>query len=135
MATVQTDVTKQIRAGDDEFERNIRAQDAARLVAAFYTADAVVMPPDQPMVSGQEQIKGFWQAMFGAGLRDGALEIVQVEASGDLACEVGKYTLTIDPTGAAPVLAQGKYLVVHRRQPDGSWKAIADMFSGNGPAA
>jgi ketosteroid isomerase-like protein len=127
------DVTKAIRSGDDEFERNVRGRNAAQLVEAFYAKDAVVMPPGQPMVSGRAQVVEFWQGMFGMGLRDARLEIVRVEASGDLACEIGQYALTIGPEGAAPTLARGKYLVAHRRQADGSWRAIADMFSADSP--
>ncbi len=129
MAAGQTDATKAIRKNDDEFERNVRAQNAPALVEAFYAEEAVVLPPNQPMVSGRASIMELFQGLFGAGLRDAALEIVRVDESGDLAAELGKYTLTI---GTAQ--DKGKYLVVWRRQPDGAWRAIADMFSSDSPA-
>jgi len=72
--------------------------------------------------------------MFRMGLREAALETLRVEASGDLAVEIGRYTLTLGPEGPGAVQARGKYLVAYRRQADGTWQAIADMFSGNGPA-
>jgi len=134
MTTEQTEVTKAIRALNAEFERNVRAQSASQLVQAAYAEDAVVLPPNQPMVSGRTQITEFWQGMFGAGLKDASLETVRVEASGDLASEIGKYTLTIQPKDAAPVQAQGKYLVALRRQADGAWRLVADMFSSDSPA-
>ena len=127
MVTQHADVQQVLRANNDAFERNIRAQDANQLVDAFYTADAFVLPQDHPLITGHAQIHEFWQGMFTNGLKDASLEIVHAEASGDLAYEIGQYTLTV---GSAQ--ARGKYLVVHRRQADGSWKAVVDMFSSNG---
>ena len=134
MATVQTEVTTAIQAGNRQFERNIRARDATALVEAFYAEDALVLPPDQPIVSGRAQVTEFWQQMFRMGLRGAALATLQVEASDDLVVEVGKYTLTLGPEGPGAVQSRGKYLVAYRRQADGGWKATADMFSGDGPA-
>jgi ketosteroid isomerase-like protein len=129
MTSPQTDIARAIRANDDEFQRLVHAQDAKALASFFYTEDAAVMPPDSPIIRGRGQIVDFWQGMFKAGLTDATLEIVQVEASGDLASEIGTYVLKVGPG-----TARGKYLVVHRRQPDDSWKAITDMFSGLGTA-
>ncbi len=130
MATVQEDVTSAIRANDDAFERYVRAQDAGRLVEAFYAKDARFMAPNAPEVRGHEGIVGTLNALFGAGLRDASLEIVSVETAGDLAAEIGRYVLTIGEGQD-----RGKYVVVHSRQPDGSWKAIADIFNSDLPAA
>jgi ketosteroid isomerase-like protein len=135
VATSQSDLQRIVRQNNDTFEANIRQQDAGGLASAFYTDDALVMPQDQPSVQGMEQIKQFWQGMFGAGLQQARLETERLETSGDLAVEIGRYILTIKPEGTNPVEAKGKYIVVLRRQPDGAWKAMADMFSSNAPAA
>ena len=134
MATAQAEVTTAIRVGNELFERNVRARNATALVEAFYAEDALVLPPDQPMVSGRTRIAEFWEQMFRMGLREAALETLRVEASGDLAVEIGRYTLMLGPEGPGAVEARGKYLVTYRRRADGTWKAAADMFSGNGPA-
>ncbi len=129
MAMMKEDVTKAIRANDDVFERCIRDRDANRLVEAFYAEDAAFMAPNQPAIMGHEQIAGTLNALFGMGLREIKLEIVKVEASGDLAAEVGRYTMTVGENQD-----RGKYLVAHRRQRDGSWKAFADIFNSDLPA-
>ena len=51
-----------------------------------------------------------------------------METSGVLACEVGRYMMRIDLEGISPIEEEGKRLTVHRRQPDGSWKIVADAF-------
>jgi ketosteroid isomerase-like protein len=132
VAVEQLDAVKAIQWNNDVFQRNVQAQDAAALTEAFYAGEAVVMPQDHPPVSGKGPIVEFWNGMFKVGLRKADLETQQVESSGDQACEIGKYTLTFAAEGAEPTKAEGKYLVVLKRQQDGSWKVIADMFSGNG---
>ncbi len=127
MTTEQVDATSEIRANVAAFERNVRAQDASGVAEAFYAEDGMVMPPDQPVVRGRARIAEFWQGMFNAGLREAALTIEQLEASGDIAYEIGRFELQVGE--AKPT---GKYVVVHRRQANGKWRAIADMFSFNG---
>ncbi len=129
MATAQEDVAKAIRANDDAFERCIRAKDANGLVEVFYEEGAALMPPNQPALMGREAIAGLFGALFGMGLKEIKLEIVSVETSGDMAAEVGRYTMTVGEGED-----RGKYLVTHRRQPDGSWKAFADIFNSDLPA-
>ncbi len=129
MATAQEDVAKAIRANDDAFERCIREKDANGLVEVFYEEDARFMAPNTPGIQGREQIAGTLGALFGIGLKEIKLEIVSVETSGDMAAEVGRYTMTVGEGED-----RGKYLVTHRRQPDGSWKAFADIFNSDLPA-
>jgi ketosteroid isomerase-like protein len=130
----QWDVTAEIRATDDELERSIQVRAAARLVERVYAQDAVLLPPDQPMLRGTSEIAEFWQGMFRVGLEDAVLEIVQVGASGDLAYEVGRFTLTIQPEGSGKVEERGQYLAVHRRRSDGTWWLVADAFTADAPA-
>jgi ketosteroid isomerase-like protein len=54
-----------------------------------------------------------------------------VESSNGVAVETGRYVLA----GGAVVLDRGKYLVLHRRQADGSWRRAVDVFNPDVPAA
>jgi ketosteroid isomerase-like protein len=130
-----TELSGMIRAIAEEFRRNVKAKDADRLVSSFYAEDCQVLPPDRPLVKGRRAVLEFWQGLLNMGLSDIGLEPTEIDASGDLAYEIGQYTLEIHPPSGEPVRDDGKYLVVYRRQADGSLKAIADMFSSNHPAA
>lgn len=118
-----------IRAMDTEFVRNVNGGDVAALVSAFCAEDANVLPPHAPIVAGAAAIREFWQGMISAGLRMSVLEANRIEESGDLAYGSGVYELTVSPPGKGIVSDKGKYVVVYRRQPDGSWKAVADIFN------
>jgi ketosteroid isomerase-like protein len=56
------------------------------------------------------------------------------EESGDLAYGPGAYELTLSPPGSGAISDKGKYVVVYRRHPEGSWKAVADIFNSSQPA-
>ena len=113
------------------FARNANAKNVDALVADFYTSDATLLPPGAPAIKGADGIRTFWKGMIDAGAGDVVLETQVVESSGDLAYEIGaaSFTMPDGKGGKAPVAA--KYLVVFKRQGDGSIKAIADIFNMN----
>ena len=60
----------------------------------------------------------------------------EVGGSGDVAYVRGHYAITVTPPGATrPVSDTGKYVTVSRRQPDGTWPILADMFNSDKPPA
>ena len=107
---------------------------ASQAASAFYAADAVLMPPNHPLVSGKAAIQGFLQGLIDAGATGIRLDTQRIAAQGDLAWARGAYTLSMTPPGGAPVVDTGKYIVCYRRQPAGAWRAVADIFNSDGPA-
>jgi ketosteroid isomerase-like protein len=109
-----------------------RNRDAGTLVKVFYAADAVLMPPNHPGVTGRKAIQDFLQGLIDGGLTSIKLETKVTASGGDLAYGRGRYTLSMSPAGAAaPVEDVGKYVLVYRRQPSGSWQAVADIFNSD----
>ena len=43
----------------------------------------------------------------------------------------GTYEITETDDSGKPMTDKGKYLKVWKKQPDGSWKCVADMFSSD----
>ena len=137
MATTQafpSDIASIILAMDQEFMRNVEAKNAEQLVNAFYAEDAQVFPPSQPLVSGREAIKQLWRAMVPL-LQRVTLTTTRIEASGELAYGTGTYEMTLSQPDGSAVEDRGKYVVVYRRQTDGSYRAVADIFNSSRPAA
>ncbi len=102
----------------------------------LYQNDAVVLPPNQPAWRGIDGMRAGAQAMLNEVTISGTtLTVDDVKTSGDFAVETGTYTMTMTPKkGGKAINDKGKYIVVWERQPDGSWKAIRDMFNSDLPA-
>jgi uncharacterized protein (TIGR02246 family) len=117
-----------IEAANAKFSKAFEAGDAKAL-AALYTPDAIAFPPDHEMVKGREAIGEFWKATQQSGVKSAALTTVDVGRSGDVAYEVGTVLLTIQPQGKAATTASAKYVVVWKRQADGSWQLHRDIWN------
>jgi hypothetical protein len=59
----------------------------------------------------------------------------ELHVAGDLGYGVGAYRLVIRRPGEETGRDSGKYLLVYRRQADGTWKVAADVFSSDLPPA
>jgi ketosteroid isomerase-like protein len=123
-----------IRRLDEEFMRAASAGDGQALVDAFYASDAVLLPPNQPAAEGRENIRRVLQGLMDSGVSSIKLETTVTGTAGDLAYGRGGYALSMQPPGGVPVTDVGKYVVVYRRQ-GGQWRAIADIFNSDQPAA
>lgn len=122
-----------VRRMDEGMIRNVNARDADRLVSSFYAEDAVLLPPNSPAIAGQGAIREWFAGALAGGLRL-ALNTTRVEASGDIAYGIGCFEMTIGPEGDTKA-DSGKYVIIYRRQADGSWKAVVDIFNSNLPLA
>jgi len=106
--------------------------DAASVVA-FFTEDAKLLPPDTTMVSGKQGIQAFY-APVGAGVSSGlTLESMELQHGGDLAYDMGTYSVKIQPAGGQLMEEKGKYVAILRRQADGSWKLTTSIWNHNMP--
>lgn len=104
-------------------------------VASFYVEDAKVMPPGSEVVQGRKAIEQFWRgAQEQMGVKEVTINVQEVEASGDIAYEVGIATLKIEPPGGQAITAPFKYLVVRKRQAGGAWPVTVDIWNSNTPA-
>ena len=117
---------------DREFAAHFN-QGHADIVAAMYTEQGHLMPPNGPEAVGRDAIKAAMAAMFPMK-PELKLTAVAVTANGPLALERGTYSFTFTPPGApAPVTDTGKYLV-HWHQVDGKWLLADDIWNSDLPA-
>lgn len=117
-----------IDAGNANLMSAVKRGDATA-VAACYTRDAMLMPPNAPTATGTQAIEQSWKGTLDAGIRDVVLATDEVEGRGSTAAEVGHYTIK-GPDGAT--LDQGKYIVLWKKE-DGVWKLHRDIWNSNLP--
>jgi uncharacterized protein (TIGR02246 family) len=102
--------------------------------AAIFVEDGMLNPPNEPSVKGRAAIQA-WLSRF-PPITAFKLENARIEGRDDLAYVLGTYTLTITPPGApGPITDSGKFVEIRRRQADGRWLLVVDMFSSDLPAA
>jgi ketosteroid isomerase-like protein len=103
--------------------------DIEGMVAGFYAPNVRLLPPDQPALEGRDAVLTFWREAPEQGLINLELRTSKVSGSGDLAYETGAFRRTLRPRHGHPFKDIGKYMVVYRRQADGSYLAEAEMFN------
>jgi uncharacterized protein (TIGR02246 family) len=123
----------EIKAANAAFVRGLEQGDAAAM-AAVYEPDGRLLAPNTEPQQGSAAIEAFWKTIIDAGVRGALLETQTVDERDDLAVEVGRYTLRTAADGGE-IVDVGKYVVIHRRQPDGSWRYAVDIFNSNRPSA
>ena len=121
-----------IEAANARFSEAFARGDASAL-AAMYTPDAIAFPPGSEMVRGNEAIASFWKTSRDGGVRSATLTTIDVGRRGDVAYEVGTVSLEVQAEGKEPTTATAKYVVVWKRQPDGSWKLHRDIWNDLAP--
>ena len=123
-----------LRKLDDEWSKAAGSRDVDKTIS-YYSDDAVVMPPNIPTLTGKEPIRTLWKSMLGSPDFSGGWKATKVEVarSGDLAYVSGTYEFNEKDDGGKPITDKGKYLEVWKKQADGSWKYVADMFSSDLP--
>ncbi len=124
-----------LRQLDAEWSRAAGTARDVEKTISYFADDAVVMPPNIPTLTGKEAIRSLWKSMLESPSFSGGWKATKVEVarSGDLAYVSGNYEFNeTDPAGN-PITDKGKYLEVWRKQADGSWKCVADMFNSDLP--
>jgi ketosteroid isomerase-like protein len=122
----------EIRAATDSFVANARTRrDSAN--ALLFTETASFMPPNAGIAEGRAAIRA-WMSGFPT-TSDFTLTPIEIDGRGDLAYVRGTYAFKIvGPDGHQVGEDHGKYLEVRRKQPDGKWLIVADIFNSDVPA-
>src|SRR5271163_3754630 len=100
-------------------------------VAALFASDGALMAPHYDPAYGPKAVERLLHQLGEAGYEDLRLETVRIEASGDLAMEIGRYTVAIRQPDGTIRADRGKYVKAWRRL--GVWLIVADCWSSNLP--
>jgi uncharacterized protein (TIGR02246 family) len=112
----------------------LAASDAAAL-AALFTDNAVSLPDHHPPIEGRAAIQQNFMDEFAQMGMNIQIMPVDTEINGETAYERGTYTMTITPKAAnsQPMKETGKYVVILKKQPNGSWLVQNDIDNTNAP--
>jgi ketosteroid isomerase-like protein len=125
-------VERILRDLDAEWAKAAAAKDVEQTIA-YYSDDAIVLPPNATSAATKETIRNGWKAMFASPgfVISWQPTRVQVGKAGEMAWVSGTYELTMNDASGKPINDRGKYLEVWEKQTDGNWKCAADMWNSD----
>ena len=117
-----------IRRAGELFVQNALANPRNdRASAACYEDDAIMLAPSQSPIVGRTAIEKFLSSF--PPFSDYRLEVAEIVGDGDLAFERGSASMTLRPAEEATKQFRINYVVIWRRQTDGSWRAAREILT------
>jgi|ERR1700722_7961275 len=124
-----------LRAADEGWLKVFAAKDVQKSVA-FCAEDGAVLSPNAPIAQGREAIGKSFAGFF--TLPDLKIswhaDKVEVAKSGELGYTSGSYQMIFSDPSGKTIPDKGKYVTVWKKQADGTWKVLLDIFNTDMPA-
>jgi len=121
----------EIRAADQQWLKAFAAGDLDAALG-FCAPDCAVLVANAPSAEGPA-IRELFAGWFKPGLKINWTP-ARVEASGDLGYSSGTYEMSFQDPSGRTINDHGKYVIVWKRQRDGSWKVVRDISNSDLPA-
>lgn len=116
-----------IRAADADWAKAAMAKDLDKCMSV-YLDNAVLLASGAPAAVGKDNIRKFIQQMVNAPGLQLTFDVaaVDVARSGDIAMDRGTAETTVTDKKGKAVTSTSVYVLVWKKQADGSWKIAAD---------
>ena len=131
------------KSSDEQTLRDLEAKWSAAAAAkdvdktvSYYADDATVLPANGPIATTKDAMRKIWMDLFSSpgAVVSWKTTKVEVARSGDMAYTSGTYQLSVNDATGKPISDHGKYVVVWEKKA-GTWKAAADIWNSDLPAA
>ena len=121
-----------VRAKAEAFMVAVQGSDFSA-AAETMSEDVIIMVPNQESLVGRTAWRD-WVSSMNITVTDYQLGIDDIEARGDLAFVRGTFSEILAVEGMEePIVGNGKYLQIWRKQPDGSWLVAVDCWNSSLP--
>jgi ketosteroid isomerase-like protein len=120
------DVESQLRDLTQDFQISFNTGNYDQ-AAGFFANDGVLMAPHHEAAYGQKLVERLLRQLSDDGYGHLRLETTRVDCSGDMAMEIGRFSVVFRKPDGTMVPERGKYVKVWRRL--GAWRIIADCWS------
>ena len=97
----------------------------------LYAEDASLLPPNESIVTGRENIKKYWQDFLDIGTTEVSVSTISTGSDGDLGYEIGRFQLSYPGPDGKMIVEKGKYTELLKRMPDGKWISIYGMWNSD----
>ena len=125
-ASAQDEVTAAYQAWDAAF-----ATGDAKQIAAFYTEDAIFLPPTHDVIEGPAGVEKFFAGLLANGVTGHKLEVIEVDGDDDdeVIVAAAKWSAQGKDASGAPATFSGVATHVFEKQADGSLKLKLHTFN------
>ncbi len=120
------DVESQLRDLTQDFAMSFNTGNYDQ-AAGLFAADGELMAPLHEGAYGQKAVERLLRQLREQGYSDLRMETTRVEHSGDMAMEIGRFSVVVRKADGTAVAERGKYVKVWRRL--GVWRLVADCWS------
>ena len=127
----QEQARRAVEAANSAWAAAAAAHDIEASVNAM-AEDGIMFPPDQAPVIGRAAIREYMSAAFatpGFSIQWTTGEI-RVASGGDLAYSFDRSRYTVPDSGGTVRTIHAKAVTVWRREADGIWRCVADIWNG-----
>lgn len=125
-----------LRAASDEYSNAEAAKDAERL-SSFYTEDAIMYPPNEPTMTGKENIHKYASNVMAIPdlvMSSRNIEL-QVSSAGDLGYTVNILDVKVNDPQGNPISERYRDIHFWKKESDGKWRVMIDIWNLEPPAA
>ena len=124
-----------LRAAAEAYHAAASSKDAAAVVA-LYDEDALMVPPNADLVRGLGGVQGYRFGFIETAGVELEFELLRVEVSeaGDIGWTIAIGEITINQAEGPPGRDQVRDFHTWKKQADGSWKVVVDIWNSGVPA-
>lgn len=100
-------------------------------ILSYWTDDAIVLSPGLPAVIGKTALRGYVQASIdipGFNISWASTD-VKFSPDGNLAYMFSNNAVTMNGSDGMPVTTEGRAITIWRREPDGEWRCVVDIWN------
>ena len=122
--------TEELSQMNKDFAKALNDKDAVA-ASLLYSEDASLLPPNEPIVTGRENIRKYWQAALDAGTSNVSVSTISTGSDGDLGYEIGRFQLSYPGADGKMIVEKGKYTEILKRTADGKWISINGIWNSD----
>lgn len=123
-----------VQTADQDWLKVFAAKNVDKSVA-FLDEKGAMLAPNSPIADGKEAVSKLLTGFFALPDLNVSWHVDRsdVARSGDLGYTSGAYEMTFNDATGKKLSDTGKYVTVWKKQKDGSWKVLLDIFNTDLP--
>lgn len=126
------DTAAEVKAVNDVGMAEVAALSAGDTLLDAYADGVVMMPPNQPALVGKPAVRAWVQGLYSQASSSITYPSTEVIVSGDWAIQRYTAHFTTTPLAGGPATTDTlKGIHVFKRQADGAWKIVHDIWNSD----